>query len=264
MRIYVITLNDAAARQQYAESQLQGLGLEFHFFPAMRGEEAMKLPSLRVDEQEFVLATGRHITPGEVGCYVSHRLLWKLCAQLEEPILVMEDDFQLSEDFQAALMLLEAEIAEYGFIRLQSERRAEKTQVKTMGRFALWRYTKAPNSAMCYGISPAAARRLLAHSEMITAPVDVYMKRFWRHGQQMYGITPYSVTESTLSNASQIAGRTKANKNFTTRVRRVFARLNEYLTRTGFNLRLPRRGRTSTANSETTRANAEQTDRKPT
>ncbi len=238
MRIYVITLADAEARQQQAESQLRGLGLDFRFFPGVIGNEAIRSPLCKVDESEFLLATGRDITAGEVGCYTSHKLLWQLCVHLGEPVLVMEDDFQLSEDFSQALQLLDNEIDEYGLIRLQSERRARKKRVKALGRFALWRYTKAPHSAMCYGISPSAAERLLASSETITAPVDVYMKRFWRHGQQMYGITPYAVTESKLSRRTQIAGRSKAKKNLGTQLSRLFARLYEHLTRIRFNLEL--------------------------
>ncbi len=239
MRIYVITLADAQARQQQAESQLQGLGLDFRFFPAVIGEEAIRSPLCKVDESEFLLATGRGITAGEVGCYTSHRLLWQYCVHLGEPVLVMEDDFQLSKDFPQALQLLGEEIDEYGLIRLQSERRARKKRVKPLGNFTLWRYTKAPHSAMCYGISPSAAERLLASSETITAPVDVYMKRFWRHGQKMYGITPYAVTESQLSIGTQIGGRIKAAKSLGTRASRTIARLQEFAARITHNRREP-------------------------
>jgi glycosyl transferase family 25 len=235
MQIFVITLSDAVARQQHADGQLRAAGLAFNFFPAVSGVEAMRSPEYRVNERDFLLATGRRVTPGEVGCFASHKLLWKLCVQLDQPILVMEDDFQLAAEFPGALRALESHVSECGFIRLQSERRARKRQVRTLGPFTLWRYTKAPNSAMCYGLSPDAARRLLAHAETIGAPVDVYMKRAWRHGQCMYGITPYTVTESTLSEHTHIAGREKARKGAATRLSRLLARTREWLARVRFN-----------------------------
>ncbi len=235
MHIFVITLNDALARQQRAISQLQAQGLVFRFVPAIPGQEAIRAPACTVRKREFLLATGRNVTPGEVGCFLSHRLLWTLCAQIGEPILIMEDDFELSADFSAALSCLENEIGEYGFIRLQSERRARKKRVKSLGRFTLWRYTKAPNSAMCYGITPSAARRLLADAAEIDAPVDVYMKRFWKHGQRMYAITPYTVTESKLSEATQIAGRSKARKSLPTRLHRLLARVGHCFSRAHYN-----------------------------
>lgn len=237
MQIHVITLPDAVARQRQATSQLADAGLEFLLFPAVVGQEAVKASAGKVQEHKFLLTTGRQITPGEIGCFSSHRQLWELCVQVGEPVLVMEDDFQLSADFPAALALLEQKIADYGFIRLQTERRANKKLVETHDRFKLWRYTKAPNSAMCYGLSPAAAARLLAHADSITAPVDVYMKRFWEHGQEMYGITPYTVTESELSSASQIAGRSKAKKGLATRLHRTYGRLCDLVARAYYNHR---------------------------
>ncbi|HEX5787854.1 MAG TPA: glycosyltransferase family 25 protein [Woeseiaceae bacterium] len=235
MKIFVITLSDSVARQQHAAGQLQAEALAFSFFPAVPGAEAMRSPEYRVSERNFLLSTGRKVTPGEVGCFASHKLLWKLCVQLDEPILVMEDDFQLAAEFPGALRALESHVGECGFIRLQSERRARKRQVRTLGRFTLWRYTKAPNSAMCYGLSPLAARKLLAHADRIGAPVDVYMKRAWRHGQRMYGITPYTVSESALSEVTQIVGRAKARKSVTTRLSRTLARTREWLARVRFN-----------------------------
>lgn len=243
MKIFVITLTDAIERQQHAESQLRAAGLEFRFFPAVRGTDAIASPSCRVVEQAFLLATGRHVTPGEVGCFASHRLLWKQCARLGEPLLIMEDDFLLSAGFAAAVRHLEREIGDFHFIRLQSERRARKKRVKSLGAFSLWQYTKAPQSAMCYGLSPTAARRLLAHAAIIDAPVDVYMKRFWQHGQRMYGITPYTVTESGLSSHSQIAGRAKAKKDLVTRLQRLLARIQSRVLRARYNSTLMRRDR---------------------
>lgn len=239
MKIFVITLTDSVARQQHAAGQLQAAALAFSFFPAVSGVEAMRSPEYRVSERDFLLSTGRKVTPGEVGCFASHKLLWKLCVQLDEPILVMEDDFKLSADFPGAVQELENQVGEFGFIRLQSERRARKRRVRMLGRFTLWRYTKAPNSAMCYGLSPIAARKLLAHADTIGAPVDVYMKRAWRHGQRMYGITPYTVSESVLSEQSHITGRAKARKSLAMRLSRTFARTREWLARVRFNRAAP-------------------------
>lgn len=238
MKIFVITLSDALERQQQSAHRLREVGLDFTFFPAVAGHEAIRSQSFKVAEREFLLATGRKPTPGEVGCFVSHRLLWKLCAQTGEPVMAMEDDFTLAGEFVDAVSHVEREIEEFGFIRLQSERRAKKRPVKALGGFTLWRYTKAPNSAMCYGLSPKAATRLLKFAGTIEAPVDVYMKRFWRHGQRMFGITPYTVTESALSLGTQISGRSKAGKSVSTRIARTLARLREALARRQFDCRI--------------------------
>jgi glycosyl transferase family 25 len=237
MKIFVITLSDALARQQQSARRLRELGLDFTFFPAVAGHEAIRSQSCNIAEREFLLSTGRKPTAGEVGCFASHRLLWKLCAQIGEPVLIMEDDFLLADGFVDAVSHVEREIGEFGFIRLQSEQQAKKQPIKTLDRFTLWRYAKAPNSSMCYGLSPDAATRLLESADTINAPVDVFMKRFWRHGQRMFGLTPYTVSESELSRGTQISGRFKARKDVATRIARTWTRIAEVLARHQFNRR---------------------------
>ena len=39
------------------------------------------------------------LTKGEVGCFLSHWKAWKQCIKLNEPILVLEDDAIVTENF---------------------------------------------------------------------------------------------------------------------------------------------------------------------
>ena len=236
MRIIVISLEKAVDRQALVVQQLSGLGMPFEFLSAVDGATVYPSSSCEVDDETFLLSTGRNTTAGEVGCYLSHRKAWRLCSDSNQPLLIMEDDFALSDDFPFAVQLLESHIRKFGFIRLQSETRARKIRVKQLGRFTLWRYTKAPNSAMCYGLSVEGARKLLSASGIIDAPVDVFMREFWRHGQRMYGITPYSVTENDISPKSFIAGRKKARKSLSVRARRTALRLKKLAARTTSNV----------------------------
>jgi glycosyl transferase family 25 len=103
-------------------------------------------------------------------------------------------------------------IAECGFIRLQSETRARKQRVAARGDYTLWRYTKVPHSTMCNAISPEVARDFAEQTRSIYEPVDVFIKKFWEHGQPIYGITPYTVTESALSQQTHIPHREKVPK----------------------------------------------------
>ena len=43
------------------------------------------------------------MTPGELGCFASHYLLWEKCLELNEPIVVIEDDAQLEECFDDSM-----------------------------------------------------------------------------------------------------------------------------------------------------------------
>lgn len=227
MHIVVISLADALERRRQAARQLGEQGLDFRWLDAVRGAAALQEGEFAgVDEERWVLHTGRSPTPGEIGCFASHRRAWQLCVETGLPFLVMEDDFRLLPGFRPALEWLENLVAEYGFVRLQTETRARKRLVRRRGDLTLWRYTKVPHSLMCYGISPAVARAFIEQTTRISEPVDVFVKRYWAHGQPLFGITPYSVEESGLSRSTCIKGRAKARKSPAVALARFGTRLN--------------------------------------
>jgi len=213
MKIFVISLPDAEARRERAARQLEELGLAFEFFDAMRGDQVMADGYFdRCDEEEWLLNTGHPMSPGEVGCFASHRSMWQKCVDLDEPIMIMEDDFQLLPGFAEAVQQVADNILEFGFIRLQTETRARKQRVARRGDYTLWRYTKVPHSCMCNSITPRVAQSLVEQTRVIYEPVDVFIKKFWVHGQPIFGLTPYTVTESTLSQQTYILHREKVPK----------------------------------------------------
>ena len=57
-----------------------------------------------------------HISQGEVGCFLSHYLLWKKCIDLNEPILILEDDAIITDEFD--IEKIEKLTDEYNFIYL--------------------------------------------------------------------------------------------------------------------------------------------------
>jgi glycosyl transferase family 25 len=213
VKIFVISLPDAEARRERAARQLGELGLAFEFFDAMRGEQVLADGYFdRCDEEEWLLNTGHEMSLGEVGCFASHRSMWQKSVDLGEAIMIMEDDFQLLPGFAGAVQQVAQVIQEYGWIRLQTETRARKQRIVASGKYTLWRYTKVPHSTMCYTITPKVAARFIDRTRTIYEPVDVFVKKFWVHGQPIYGLTPYTVTESTLSQQTYIQHRESVPK----------------------------------------------------
>lgn len=236
MRVYVINLPRDETRRKAAERQLQEAGVSYQMFPAIDGPSARLLFEDHYDSFSCVLNTGRTMTDGEFGCFASHRELWQIAAATNEAILVLEDDFTLQHGFSEALAEVEANIEEFGFIRLQTDLRAHKRRVKDCGRFRLSRFTKAPHATLCYAISPAAARRFIEKTRIIDAPVDVFIKKFWIHEQPLFALTPYTVVTSELALQSTIAGRVKDRKPVRVAVLRFMTKCDWYVRRFSYNL----------------------------
>ncbi|GFH46224.1 hypothetical protein CTEN210_02698 [Chaetoceros tenuissimus] len=52
------------------------------------------------DLQKNATALGRYfMTDGMIGCFLSHRKCWQTCVELNEPLLVLEDDVVLKDNF---------------------------------------------------------------------------------------------------------------------------------------------------------------------
>ncbi|MEM7279992.1 MAG: glycosyltransferase family 25 protein, partial [Pseudomonadota bacterium] len=224
IRIVVINLKRSTRRRAACQSKLAEHGLQAEYFEACDAASPDQSWFEQQDPEAFLVNTGRHATAGELACFASHKALWQRCVRERTPILIMEDDFKLSQAFPAAVSSAAQLVDEYGFIRLQSETRARSRTIRSMGDFQLRLYSKVPHSMMCYALSPNAAAGLLAHCDTFSAPVDVFVKQFWLHRQAIYGLKPYTVTESSLSSESRIGHREKAPRGPVPRVLRQLTR----------------------------------------
>lgn len=222
MDCYVISLPDAGERRSRSEQRLNNAGINFCFFDAYKPRNGYEDFFKSYNEREFQINTGRKVTKGEIGCYASHKALWELCVKRNKPIMIMEDDFFLTDDFSDAYKAAADSVNSYGFIRLQNERRGKSKLVKKIDKFDLVYYTKMPHSLMCYAIAPNIAKKLLVFSKVIDAPVDVMIKKIWVHKQRLYGLSPYTVHDSELSADTTISGRVKHKKSLDIQILRLF------------------------------------------
>lgn len=236
LEIRVISLAGADVRRERVHREFAGTALDFSFFDALDGETGMALFD-ECDERAFVLHTGRLPTPGEIGCFASHKALWQLCVDSATPLLVMEDDFVLGPRFAEAVAAAGELVSELGLLRLQDERRGASREVARYRGFRVERYTKTPHCAMCYAISPSVAKRLVDLNPRICAPVDVVMKHVWRFDNPMYCLRPYTVTGNDLSFESTIGDREKCRKPLSVRLRRLGLKITWQWHRLIFNLR---------------------------
>lgn len=221
LEIVVISLPNAAERRASVERQMRSAGLPFRFFDALSGPEALAAGDFEsIDEREYMLNCGRRSVPGEVGCFASHRRVWQQCASGSAPLLVMEDDFCLRANFRDAIRAAAVAIDDAGFVRLQTDLRARKFPVADIGEFTLAQFSKPPHGLMCYAISPPVARKFVAQTRVVDAPVDVFVKKYWDHGQALYALLPYSVGESQLADSTSIPGRRRRPKKLTVAMRR--------------------------------------------
>lgn len=237
MRIYVISLTSASERRASIDAQLRPLGVDYRFFDAVGGHDGFDHFN-RYDERQHLINMGRKPIPGEVGCFASHRCLWKQVVSIDEPIVILEDDAVITENFAVALTKTERLIQQYGFIRLQNylrDRGIKKLQIGRAGPFTLVYYATYPFGAMAYAISPSTAAAFVKASNVLTGPVDQFIKLFWEHGQPLYGLSPYPVVWGDQSARTTIGHRARGEMNLNLSLRKRLKKARRWIQRRRFN-----------------------------
>lgn len=237
MRTFVISLPESVDRRERIERQLASHGVPFSFYDAINLSNDRNHYFHHCDEQQFLLNTGRTPSAGELGCFASHLMLWRTCRLLDEPVLIFEDDAELSDDFAAALPFVERHIKRCGFMRLQqNDKRGMHCIVRQQQRHINF-CTRFPHGSLAYAIAPAVADAFIERSGVFDAPVDVFIKRYWRHGQPLFSVAPAMARPGPVSRQSTIDDRQRHTGPAALAVRRWWHKRCDYIARAMFNLR---------------------------
>lgn len=183
----VINLDADVERRAHMHRELSRAGLPFEIFPAVRGDD---LPTGL--ETYFPSARGHPIlSRGEIGCYASHLAVCRRIASGEwaTPVLVLEDDVVLAEDFGEVLKGVLAALPEaWDLVRLSSETKHACLNVAELspGR-NLIRYSNVPVSAGAILWNRSGAQKFVQRRTR-TLPVDQDLRLVWTWDLDTYGV----------------------------------------------------------------------------
>ena len=101
MQIFVISLKDSKNRRKQIKIQMEKFGLKFKFFDAVDARKSVPKKYInKIDYKLIRYNLGRDMTTGEIGCALSHALLYeKLIDENITEAIIIEDDGILSKDF---------------------------------------------------------------------------------------------------------------------------------------------------------------------
>jgi glycosyl transferase family 25 len=192
-RAVVISLVDDTARRESCRAQLDSVGaITWRFLDAVDGRGRTSYPDCyRPRQAERIV--GYRLAASEVACFMSHRLAWWECSELDAPLLVLEDDFLLNPCFPEALRAGVAARDLWDVLRLQGLNDRPSVPCGSQDGHAFVQNLADPWGSTAYMVTPAAARRLLAHSRRIVEPVDTFLEAVGRHRQRLVAMHPYPV-----------------------------------------------------------------------
>jgi glycosyl transferase family 25 len=243
VKIFVISLSDATERRCYVLEQFRRAGLSFSFFDAIRGDGICLHDHFDgIDRTTYRLNTYRDPLPSEVGCFASHRALWRLSAESREPLLILEDDCELYAEFESAAPLALSLANELGYVRLESVQRSVRPRLSARPRRIsairssdVHYLSDVPLCLVAYAIGPDAAARLVDASRTLSSPVDKFVQRTWEHGVPVFAMTPPPVGSSHCARRSTIGDRSQKHRDLSWMMRRAGYKAMSEIRRMTFN-----------------------------
>lgn len=221
--VVVISLARAQERRSGVTRELGRHDVDFRFFDAIDGAR-LEAPPVQYDRARRLRRYGRDLSPGELGCFLSHRAVWHECVASQRDFLVLEDDFQVAGDLRAVLRGI-AEVAEpWDFIRLSGDRDRRRIAVP-IRRFSAFAVVEELSESLLttgYLVNPRGAARLLHDSERFWMPVDNFMEMRYAHKIRSLSVLPYPIVHLPLG--STIGDRAVRDKPLGWRLQRLWFR----------------------------------------
>ena len=193
MRTFVISLKNATERRKFMTQQLKTLGVEFEFLDAYWGAAYYN------DEKYFARKPSqkyekRLMTPGEIGCALSHQAIYR--KMLDENIpyaLIFEDDAVISPDILKVLPELEKNIRPNQLITLaKCDLTYKKNRIHLYGDYHLSKPYMIKYGSMAqtpgYIITREAAEKILSINFPVYIPADSWGR--YRKIIDFRGVTP--------------------------------------------------------------------------
>lgn len=196
-RILVVSLKGAEDRRQAFRASIGDATLPWEFLDACESLH----PDLAYREDDAIVAKGRPLTKGEIGCYSSHYEAWRqLVAGSHDQYVVLEDDVIVDWAYLAAFAAMDHAAAGHDYIRLYYKKPAPMRMLaRDYGARTRW-LTEV--SGYCFGtqgylITRRAAATFLDRLRTVRRPVDDEMDRSWSHGVRNLAVFPFPIMERT-------------------------------------------------------------------
>ena len=227
--VLLINLDGSAERLKKASSQLVAAGISFERLPAVDGRLLSESERTRLapwDRKAFF----KPLSPGEIGCYLSHlAALERIVKEGWPRALVLEDDFILAPDFPLRLReLLETPAPAPHLIKLEGVCRGGKEVRRFHSGMRLMLNRRAPSRTIAQLWSLDGAKTFLANASCLRRPVDVQIKHWWETGVQVLYVTPAPIKDGDATGAGSTIGARNPG-DLTSRLRKANYRLGFFL-----------------------------------
>ena len=203
--ICAINLDRSTDRWEAIREQLDASGLPYVRLSAVDGRALDGALEAKVSHERFEQSNGRKVTPGDIGCYLSHTAAWSfLAGQPYKMLLIVEDDAVFQPGWTKTLHDVLEAYRPGMLMKLSWQRPGLTRDVGAIDdTYRLVRPLTHQACCAAYLVDKDAAQGLLDHAFPIYVPVDHYMESPWQSGVPVLSMMPRLVRQrgvaSTIS-----------------------------------------------------------------
>lgn len=177
MQVYLVNMDRSKERLEIMSQRLAALGINFERVPAVDGSKLAD-----TEKKQITAPNWRYpyvLTPGEVGCFLSHKKCWqKLIDSNDDWALVLEDDsffHQKAKEYFESTHWIPSEVQLIQFSYAIDTTYSDKTITLPNGCHLVRVKYSSPCGTYAYMISREAALKALSMSNKIEGPIDNFM-----------------------------------------------------------------------------------------
>jgi glycosyl transferase family 25 len=192
---FVINMERDQNRREAMRARLDAINLPFEFFSAVDGRTLSINDCAHYDGAKRRRFFGRDMTPGEVGCLLSHRGIYeRMIRDNLKHALILEDDVMFEADFPDVLRALLKSPIKWNMIRFLGCEKiynlGQRKIVPLTENYWLARIPGTHGGAHAYLLTLDTARILMAHSARSWLPIDTLHGRCWETGLESLVVHP--------------------------------------------------------------------------
>lgn len=190
--IRVISMTTDTQRRALFSEAARLSQVEWSFYDA----NTSLAPQLSYKPRNSLVAMGRELRRGELGCYSSHYSLWLELARSDvDQMIVMEDDVLVDWAYINYLCSHDFGADGIPFLRLASLALPKSTnRGEYLGRY-LVHFIGYALGTQAYLVTRQGVDHLLKYARVVRAPIDIALDRTWWGAPPNLAIYPHPVVE---------------------------------------------------------------------
>ena len=216
-KVFLINLERFKERLQACTELLNENNVEFERITAVDGSHLSNEIVSELYNYTDSKSYYKELNKGEIGCYLSHKMVWQKIVEDElDFAIILEDDFQSCVGLTETKKFITQLTGSWDYIKLAEHSRIRKAvAVKSLNKHSICVYDKLPARTLAQAVSFKGAQKLLDCSKPILRPIDIDIQHAYEKSLIAFGIKPSPIKpkEKEVSEIDKIANRSKAKKN---------------------------------------------------